>query len=402
MKLNILIIALIFWSACSSKSNQETNELTETKGTGAKEALLLGAEQMDLYLPLLQGKKVAMLVNHTSLINGKHLVDTLKARNINITKVFAPEHGFRGDADAGQKIEDGVDGRTGIPIVSLYGKTRKPTTEMLEDIDIILYDIQDVGVRFYTFISTMHHTMVAAAENGKQYLVLDRPNPNGNYVDGPIREDSLKSFVGMNPIPIVHGLTAGEMAKMAVGEKWLGEDLDLDLHVITMKNYTHNDEYSLPVKPSPNLPNDQAIKLYASTCLFEGTVLSEGRGTYEPFQKIGHPDLKGIYDFSFIPVGIKGMAGNPKHKDTECFGIDLSTIEIERAFTLSYLLDFYNKFPDKENFFKKYINLLEGTGALRKQVEQGMTEQEIRKTWEPGLSKYKEARKKYILYPDFE
>jgi len=400
MKYLLFITLMTIGLSCSSIENQQ--EQSDTRTTGQQSNLVIGAEQMDLYLPFLEGKRVAMLVNHTSLIAGKHLVDTLKARGVNIIKVFAPEHGFRGDADAGQKIEDGLDSRTGLPIVSLYGKTRKPTPEILEDIDVILYDIQDVGVRFYTFISTMHHTMVAAAENGKQYLVLDRPNPNGNYVDGPIREDSLKSFVGMNPIPIVHGLTVGEMANMVVGEKWLGEGLNLDLKVVTMKNYTHNDEYSLPVKPSPNLPNDQAIKLYPSTCLFEGTVLSEGRGTYEPFQKIGHPALKGKYNYSFTPVAIKGMDANPKHKDTECYGIDLSSVKLERAFTLSYLLDLYNNFPDKNSFFKKYINLLEGTGALRKQIEQGMTEEEIRKTWEPGLSHYKTARKKYLLYPDFD
>jgi len=395
----LLIVSLLF--GCTSSANNEENNQEDPTTNDVPKGPVMGAEQMDVYLPLLEGKRVAMLVNHTTMLGETHLVDTLKSRGVNIVKVFAAEHGFRGDADAGQKIEDGVDSRTGIPIVSLYGKTRKPTAEMLADIDMIIYDIQDVGVRFYTFISTMHHTMEAAAESGKQYMVLDRPNPNGMYVDGPIREDSLKSFVGINPVPVVHGLTVGEMAQMAVGEKWLGDGLDLDLNVIAMKNYTHNDEYSVPIKPSPNLPNDQAIKLYASTCLFEGTTLSEGRGTYEPFQKIGHPDLKGVYEFSFTPVGIKGMASKPKHKDVECFGIDLSGKEVKREYTLSYLLDFYNKFPDKGSFWKKYINLLEGTGALRSQIEQGMTEEEIRQTWEPGLSDFKKARKKYLLYPDF-
>ncbi|MDH5400557.1 MAG: DUF1343 domain-containing protein, partial [Cyclobacteriaceae bacterium] len=356
--------------------------------------------RMNEYLPLLEGKRVAMVVNHTAVIGSTHIVDTLLSRGVNIVKVFAPEHGFRGEADAGQKIDDGKDAKTGVTITSLYGKTRKPTAQMLEDVDVIIFDIQDVGVRFYTYISTMHHTMDGAAEHNKEYIVLDRPNPNGNYVDGPIREEGLESFVGIHPIPIVHGLTVGELAEMINGEGWLANGAQCNLKVIRTLNYTHADEWSLPIKPSPNLPNDVSIALYPSICFFEGTTLSLGRGTYKPFQQVGDPSLKGQYEYTFTPISIPGMATKPKHMDEVCYGMDYSTLEIKREFTLKYLIEFYNAFENKNDFFNGYIDKLAGTTQLKEQIKQGISEEDIRKTWEPALSDYKEIRKKYLLYPE--
>lgn len=365
-----------------------------------------GAYQMDRYLPLLQDKRVALVVNQTSMVNDSHLVDTLLARDITITNVFAPEHGFRGEADAGEKIKDSVDPQTGLPIISLYGSNKKPAPEQLNNVDVVLFDIQDVGTRFYTYISTMHYMMEACAENNKQLIILDRPNPNGDYVDGPLLEAEHQSFVGMHPIPVVHGLTVGELAGMINGEGWLKGGIQCDVEVVTVKDYTHDTPYPLPVRPSPNLPNDQSIQLYPSLCFFEGTVMSIGRGTYFPFQVIGYPN-EDFGPFSFTPKSIDGMAKSPKLEGKKCYGVDLRNIETGRGMNLEYLIDFYNKYTtatkDKQkSFFTSFFTLLAGTEKLQQQIEAGLSEEEIRKSWESDLTAYKDMRKKYLLYPDFE
>lgn len=397
MRLFTLLFLIVFvLNACSgNKTEVKNSSITDPT---VENAILTAADQMGIYLPMFKDKTIAMVVNHTSVIGNSHLVDSLHTLGVKIKMVFAPEHGFRGDADAGEKVEDGKDPSTGIPIISLYGKTQKPTEEMLEGVDLLVFDIQDVGARFYTYITTMHHAMEAAAENGVPFVVLDRPNPNGNYVDGPIRQDSLKSFVSMHPIPIAHGLTVGELATMINEEGWLEGGIKCNLEVIKCKNYTHNSEYVLPVKPSPNLPTQLSIILYPSICLFEGTAISVGRGTYDAFQQIGHPVLKDKYSYSFTPISIDGMAKNPKYMNEACFGIDFSTLDIKREFTLKYLIEMYKAFPEKDKFFNSYIHKLEGSGQLKTQIIAGMSEAEIRKTWEPKLSEYKELRRKYLLY----
>ena len=354
---------------------------------------------MDLYLPKLQGKRVGLVVNQTSVVGQTHLVDTLLSRGVTINTIFAPEHGFRGEADAGAHIKDAKDSKTGLPIISLYGKNKKPLPEQIKNLDVLLFDIQDVGTRFYTYISTMHYVMEAAAENGKEVLVLDRPNPNGHYVDGPVLEMDQQSFVGMHPIPIVHGLTVGELAKMINGEKWLEGQRQANLTVIPMANYDHDMPYDLPVKPSPNLPNAQAIALYPSICFFEGTDVSVGRGTPTPFQVIGSPYYQ-KKDFSFTPVSTPG-ATNPPHKDVKCYGKDLTKVEVADKVDLAYLLDMYQHSSNKDKFFNNFFEKLAGTTKLRQQVIAGKTEAEIRASWEPALSNYKTLRKKYLLYPDF-
>ncbi len=359
------------------------------------------ANQLNEYLPLLKNKKIALVVNHTSLVDNTHLADTLLSRGVSVVKIFAPEHGFRGKADAGETIKNDVDAVTGLPIVSIYGKNKKPLPEQLKDVDIILFDIQDIGVRFFTYISTMHYVMEAAAENNKEVMILDRPNPNGNYIDGPLMEDKHKSFIGMHSIPIVHGLTVGELAQMINGEKWLAGGQQAKLHIIKAKNYSHKDFYSLPVKPSPNLPNDLSIALYPSICLFEGTIISLGRGTMFPFQVIGYPD-KAYGDFSFTPVSLDGMAKNPPLENKVCYGLDLRSSPLTRAFTLKYLIDFYQKSRDKSTYFTPFFYKLTGNEKLREQIQNGLSEEEIRKSWQTDLNKYKEVRKKYLLYPDFE
>lgn len=362
--------------------------------------LQLGAERMDEYLPQLAGKRVGLVVNQTSAINGTHLVDTLLSRGINVVKVMAPEHGFRGEAPDGAKIIDARDKKTGIPIISIYGKTKKPSPEMLADIDVLIFDIQDVGIRFYTFISTMHYVMEAAAENGKQILVLDRPNPNGMYVDGPVKDDDINSFVAMHPIPIVHGLTVGELAKMINAEGWLENGIKSDLTVVPMKNWDHNSTYSLPISPSPNLPTDNSITLYPSLGLFEGTVVSVGRGTDFPFEVIGHPDYsKGV--FSFTPAPNQGSK-YPPMEGKLCLGEYFGDKVAKPGLTLKYLLDYHADIKDDTTFFRPYINILSGTKSFQEQVEMGWTEAQIKATWQPKLTAYKAMRKKYLLYPDFE
>ncbi len=366
-------------------------------------SIVTGAGQPDKYLPLLKNKKVGLVVNNTSVIGNTHLVDFLLSKNIQIEKIFAPEHGFRGDASAGAKIKDGIDSKTGIKVFSLYGKTRKPTPEHLKNIDIIVFDIQDVGCRFYTYISTMHLVMEACAENGIPVIVFDRPNPNGDYVAGPIRKPEFKSFVGMDPIPIVHGLTVGELARMINGERWLDTNKKCDLTVIKVKNYTHSTKYELPVRPSPNLPNYRAVRLYPSLCFFEATSVSVGRGTNFPFQAIGglQPNLG---NFVFTPRSIPGVAINPLNKDKKCYGIDLRKLNKIPTFTLKYFIEFYSKFENKNEFLtrEKWLNKLAGTDDFIKQIRANKTENEILQSWQPELNRYKKIRKKYLLYPDFE
>lgn len=380
--------------ACSNKASHTSAESNEVEQKA--ESVKVGAEQLNLLLPLLKNKNIALVVNHTAMVGKSHLVDTLLKNGINIKKIMAPEHGFRGKADAGETVKDGADSKTGLPIVSLYGNNKKPTKEQLSDVDLVVFDIQDVGVRFFTYISTLHYVMEACAENGKQVIVLDRPNPNGDYVDGPLLQAEHQSFVGMHPIPIVHGMTIGEYAAMINGEGWIKSKCALE--VIKLKNWKHSDAYSLPHKPSPNLPNDHAIRLYPSTCLFEGTAISVGRGTQMPFEVVGHPDLKNM-PFSFTPISIDGMSKNPPFENKMCYGLDLQKTAVKKQLDLSYLIQLYQLYPDKEKFFIPYFEKLAGTSALREQIKSGMTEEAIRKTWEPDLKKFKDMRSNYLLYP---
>jgi uncharacterized protein YbbC (DUF1343 family) len=385
--MNRLLSALLILLFCSNCEAVQT-------------PLKVGAERTAEYLPLLKGKRVALVVNQTSVIGTTHLVDSLYALGIDIKKVMAPEHGFRGESPDGEKIEDSKDGKTGIPIVSIYGSNKKPTPEMLADVDVLIFDIQDVGVRFYTFISTMHYVMEAAAENNKKVIVLDRPNPNGMYIDGPVKDDDVNSFIGMHPIPIVHGLTVGELALMINGESWLKGSVKADLTVIKMEKWDHNVTYSLPVKPSPNLPTDNAIALYASLGLFEGTVVSVGRGTDFPFEVIGHPKFE-LGSFAFTPQPNEGSKYPPLEGE-ECFGQNLSGAGSPREFSLRYLITYYNALKKEPDFFKDYLTLLAGTKSLKEQIEKGMTEAEIRATWQKELNTYKAKRKQYLLYKDFK
>lgn len=356
-----------------------------------------GADQIGSFYKTLLGKRVALVVNHTSLIGTTHLADSLKALGVNIVKIFGPEHGFRGNAADGEHVNDSVDVRTGIALISLYGKDKKPAQQQLENVDVVIFDIQDVGTRFYTYISTMHYVMEACAEAHKKVIILDRPNPNA-FVDGPMNEKPFQSFVAMHPIPIAHGLTVGELAQMINGEGWLSNNLQCNIEIINVKNWKHTDEYVLPVGPSPNLPNNQAIRLYPSICLFEGTVISLGRGTPFPFQVLGNPELKDM-PFTFTPVTIKGVAVKPPHENKLCYGVDLRTDTPERKINLSYLFAMYKAYPDKEKFFIPYFDILAGTPTLKQQIKDGVTEEQIRASWEPGLTAYKELRKKYLLYP---
>lgn len=364
--------------------------------------VITGAEQMDRLLPILKGKRVALVVNQTSKVGETHLLDTLLAAHIQIKKVFAPEHGFRGDADAGETIRNGKDTRTGIPILSLYGKNKKPTATQLQDIDLIVFDIQDVGARFYTYISTMQYVMEACAENRKQLVITDRPNPC-DYVDGPVRQKNQKSFVGMHAIPILHGCTVGELAQMINGEGWLPNGKKCALTVIPVEGWKHGQPYSLPVKPSPNLPNDQAIRLYPSLCFFEATNISVGRGTFFPFQVIGYPDKK-YGEFSFTPEPLPGFDTKPLQNGKTCYGVDLRELPFEGGLTLRFLLDFYKMAGKDQAFFfsrPSWFDLLAGTKQLRYQIIRGMSEKEIRDSWKPELDNYRKMRKKYLLYKDY-
>jgi len=368
--------------------------------------LRTGAECMERYLPFLEGKRVAVCGNQTSVVGKTHLVDTLLSRNVNIVKLFCPEHGFRGQAEAGATIASGKDPLTGLPVVSLYGKNKKPTAEQLQNVDIVLFDLQDVGCRFYTYISTLHYVMEAAAENGVNVIVLDRPNPNGFYVDGPVLDPQYKSFVGMHPVPVVYGMTIGEYARMINGEKWLANGVQCDLTVILLEGYTHETRYVLPVAPSPNLQTVEAVYLYPSLCFFEGTNVSVGRGTDHPFEMYGAPGMR-AGDYRFTPHAIPGVSENPPFKDVECAGFLLSEIAsyefyklVPGELDLSYLMTAYQNCPDKASFFLKnnFFDKLAGTAQLRKQIVEGATDEEIRASWQPGLDAFKAVRAKYLLY----
>jgi uncharacterized protein YbbC (DUF1343 family) len=398
----LVVIATLFFT-----HNNSAITLVVAPGNSLKTA----AEQTDKYVPYLKGKRVAMLANQTSIIGKTHLVDSLKTLGINIVKVFGPEHGFRGNASAGTAIADETDVSNGIPVISLYGKKNKPTKEDLADVDIMVYDLQDVGCRFYTNINSLSRLMEACYENGKELLILDRPNPNGYLVDGPILDMKFKSGIGMFPLPISHGLTVGEFAQMANGEGWLTNKVKCNLKIIKVANYNHDMPYVLPVSPSPNLNTQQAILLYPSTCLFEGTYLNHGRGTYFPFTVIGSPELRGKYQFTFTPTGIKGMAETPLFMNQVCYGLDLRKFDVallrkKKQVNLQWIMELYKNSPYKEKFFNSrlskemgVIERLAGSALFRQQIIDGISEKKIRETWEPGLTEYKAMRKKYLLYP---
>ncbi|MEQ1798664.1 MAG: DUF1343 domain-containing protein [Lacibacter sp.] len=417
-----LLFAALFISLFS-KAQVQRGTGGYTRGNIKNQGLQTGAENMTQYLSLLKGKGVAIFANQTSTVGKSHLVDTLLKLGVNIKVIFGPEHGFRGTADAGEQVGNYTDQQTGLSVVSLYGSKHKPSKEDLAGVDVMIFDIQDVGVRFYTFISSLQYYMEAAMENNKHLIVLDRPNPNAHYVDGPVLEPAYKSFVGMQPVPIVYGMTIGEYAQMIYGEnwydknayKWSGNKGEFEITVVPCNNYTHTTKYELPVKPSPNLPNNQSIYLYPSTCFFEGTVLSEGRGTTKQFQIFGHPLLPKTL-ISFTPRSMDG-AKTPKLQDQLCYGWDLRGTneevlkKVNGRIQLKWLLEAYKLFPDKNAFFilpksgkaeDCFFNKLAGNSTLMQQLKDGKSEEEIRKSWEPALSNFKTIRKKYLLYKDFE
>ena len=372
-------------------------------GSQAQEPIVVGAQQTENYLPILKNKNIGIVANQTSVIFKEdgytHLVDSLLSLNIAIKKVFAPEHGFRGTADAGEYVKDGVDEGSGVPIISLYGKNKKPDAKTLNDLDVIIFDVQDVGARFYTFLSTLHFMMEASADLGITILVLDRPNPNGHYVDGPVLDITYSSFVGMHPVPIVHGMTVGEYAKMINGEGWLTEGIKCDLKVISVKNYTHQSVYELPIKPSPNLPNAKAINLYPSLCLFEGTNGSMGRGTELQFQVFGSPFLDhSDYNFEFSPTPNVG-AKYPVHENKICKGLNLQNHNYLDSMNLKWLIDAYQNSENKLDFFNPFFTKLAGQKLLQEQIETGLTADEIRESWKVDLEHYKTLRVPYLLYP---
>lgn len=396
-RLLAIFVSVLFTTCVLAQPYDQTKVLYEKD-------VKTGASQISQYLPLLNGKRVAVIANVTSLINKTHLVDTLLALKVNIKKIFSPEHGFRGMADAGETVHSDKDKKTGLTIISLYGKHMKPTKEDLADIDVIIYDIQDVGVRFYTYISTMSNCMDAAAEFKKTFIVLDRPNPNGYYVDGPTLDPTFKSFLGMHQVPLVYGMTCGEYAQMVNGEGWLTDKRTCDLKVIPVVGYTHFDMYQLPVKPSPNLPNMKAVYLYPSLGLFEGTIMSVGRGTDFPFQVIGHPDLKNT-DFTFTPHPTDG-AKNPKYNGQVCHGHDLRAmadnyIKDSKQVYLLWLSGVYKQL-NRPDFFDENFNYHAGNAKLQDQIKQGIPETKIQLSWQDDIKKFKVIRKKYLLYKDFE
>lgn len=398
MKKTIIIVLIL--SIASSLSAQKT----KNSSADSAQKIKVGAESIEEYLPMVQGKRVAVLSNQTGVIGNTHLVDTLIALKVNVVFIMSPEHGFRGDADAGEHVSSSVDKKTWIPIKSLYeGNTGKPSSELLNQIDVIIFDLQDVGVRFYTYLTTMARMMEACAENGKKMIVLDRPNPLGFYVDGPILDMKFKSGVGWLPIPVVHGMTFGELAGMINGEKWLNNGIQCDVSVIKCKNYTHASMYTLPVKPSPNLPEMRSIYLYPSMCYFEATPVSLGRGTDHPFQMYGHPNMKG-YDFKFTPKSIPG-AKNPPQLNRVCYGVDLtkepSIEEInKKGINLEYLIDAYHNLNLDNFFFNSFFELLIGRDYVRKMIIAGNSAAEIKSMWAGDVAKFKEQRKPYLLYPD--
>lgn len=420
-----LLVALTILTCFSCGSQNDKSEEGKVKSEKnvlqaqqPDKPIIVGANQFNQYFTILKGKKVGVVANQTSVLvdslmpffenpilikEGEnkeeyHLADFLVAHKVDVKKVFAPEHGFRGKADAGEVVKDGIDTKTGLPIISLYGKNKKPSKEQLEGIDIMIFDIQDVGARFYTYISTLHYMMEACAENNIPLLILDRPNPNGHYIDGPILEKEHKSFVGMHPIPVVHGMTIGEYAQMINGEGWLVNNIKCDITIIKVKNYTHQTEYSLPIKPSPNLPNDVAINLYPSLCFFEGTPLSAGRGTEMQFQIFGAPNLpSAYYPFTFTPQANEG-AKYPKFKNEVCYGKDLRENKKHNKLNLEWLIEAYVATGKKKDFFNSFFTKLAGTTKLQEQIEKGYTYREIRKTWLKDLESYDNMRQEYLLY----
>lgn len=399
----VILIVRISGLAFAQSGTQNTVVFHESL---KQQNVITGAEQTGKYFPLITGKTIAVVCNQTSLIGKTHLIDTLMASGMKLKCVFAPEHGFRGEAAAGETIKDSKDKKTGLPVISLYGNKKKPTPQDLAGVQTVIFDIQDVGARFYTYISTLAYVMEACAENHIPLIILDRPNPNGHYVDGPVLKKGFESFVGMHPVPIVHGMTVGEYAYMLNGEEWLANKLQCKLTVITCLNYDHLTEYRLPVPPSPNLPNMASIYLYPSLCLFEGTPLSIGRGTDFPFQVVGFPGFK-EGDIEFTPVSREGIAKNPPYENQKCQGIDLREFGNEymknyRGIYLYWLTGLYEAFPDKEKFFTPFFNKLAGTDELMKQIKNKLPEDTIRESWQKDLNQFKKIRSKYLLYDDFE
>ena len=401
--LTLLAISCIKGATQIASSNQSTSN---------KEGIVTGAGQTEKYLPYLKGKRIGLVANQSSIIGNKSSVDSLVSLGINIIKVFGPEHGFRGNASNGAVVSDEKDAKTGIPIISLYGKNHKPTKEQLAYIDLLVFDIQDVGCRYYTNINTLEYVMEACAENNKELLILDRPNPNAYVVDGPVMtDDKFKSVIGIHYSPMTHGMTIGEFAQYLNGEGYLKEQCKIK--IIKVANYNHQMPYVLPINPSPNLNTQQAVMLFPSLCMFEGTAINEGRGTYMPFTVLGAPALRGKYSFSYKPVSIPGMSERPNQKDSVCYGLDLRNYDVtnlrkSRQLNLSWVIELYNAYPDKARFFGQErantgvspFDLRIGTDQLRKQIIAGVPEAEIRKSWEPELQKFKVIRAKYLLYPD--
>lgn len=392
----ILFLSIAFTTACMSQISSIAGQDTMIKPA---------ALDLNSYLPDLTGKKVAVVANHTSLVERVHLVDTLLKRGIRIVRIFGPEHGFRGTAADGAFVDNAIDAKTGIPVISLYGNHKKPEPADLEGVDIVLFDIQDVGCRFFTYISTMTYVMEACAENNLPLIILDRPNPNGYYIDGPVLEPRYSSFVGLHPVPIVYGMTIGEYALMVNGERWLKNGIRCELKVIPCSGYTHSSRYQLPVKPSPNLPVMASVYLYPSICLFEGTSVSVGRGTEKPFTMIGHP-LFHEGSFMFVPEAIPGMSDNPPYKGKVCYGQNLEPaaelLKKDGRVELGWLTGMFRYMRGRSEFFTPYFEKLAGTATLRKQIEQGIGEKAIRKSWQPGIRKFMAIRAKYLLYPDFQ
>lgn len=410
-RLSVAILALCVVTAMGLAFKAPVkNAFPDVDPVPAKKTIITGADQLKAYLPSLKGKRIGMLVNQTSIIGNVPMVDSLHSLGVKIVTIFGPEHGFRGNASNGEHVDNEVDAKTGIPVVSLYGKQRKPSKEQMAKIDLMIFDLQDVGCRFYTTINSLRDIMEACAANNKELLILDRPNPNG-YVDGAILDMKYKSGIGQFPIPWTHGMTIGEFAKMINGEGWLPEKKQCKIRIVPVKNYAHNMDYTLPVFPSPNLNSQQSVLLYPSICMFEGTRVSQGRGTYVPFTVLGAPELKGQYEFNFTPVSIPGKAATPLYQNQACYGLDLGKVSVDSfrkagKVNLRWMIEMYNAYPDKEKFFDRSfsaqmgnIDFLTGYAEFKEQIIAGVSEETIRKSWEPGLSNYKKMRTKYLIYP---